>query len=103
MIEYPTGLKRAFAGGVEVLRDTVLQALLASGRFSQAARVCEKTAEALEKGGNMREAMEMYDEASAHHMGEGASAAGNRCKASAAMLRAKLALELEDEGEKAEM
>jgi len=81
----------------------VLQALLAAGRFSQAARVCEKTAEALEKAGNLREAMEMYDEASAHHMGESASAAGNRCKASAAMLRAKLALDAEDEGEKADM
>jgi hypothetical protein len=36
-------------------------------------------------------------------MGESATAAGNRCKASGAMLRAKLGMEAADEGEKADL
>ena len=45
----------------------------------------------------------MYNEASQHHLGEQATAAGNRCKNNAALLQGKLALATEDEGEKADM
>jgi len=84
-----------------LLEDVVVASMATAGRFSQAARLLEKTAESLEKAGKQVKAMELYAQAAEYHFGESASAAGNRCRNNSAMIKAKIALGTEDEGERA--
>ena len=89
------------AEAASLLEDVVVASMATAGRFSQAARLLEKTAESLEKAGKQVKAMELYAQAAEYHFGESASAAGNRCRNNSAMIKAKIALGTEDEGERA--
>lgn len=75
-----------------MLREDVITSLITAGRFSQAAKLLERTGEMLCRSGNDEEAMTAYSEAADHFVNDNANSSANRCLKVAAELQVKVVL-----------